>query len=120
MNNKYLNFLNWAVFTMIDRKTQDDHKSKIQVCGLFRIPVLDEESFLPNLPNPEVKRYLLHVDDLERFEEFYNFIQDLNEKYGDYAIFHVKDGNFTVDEENKFRYMLHIWTDTKIRGVDMF
>ena len=27
MNNKYLNFLNWAVFTMIDRKTQDDHKS---------------------------------------------------------------------------------------------
>lgn len=81
MNNKYLNFLNWAVFTMIDRKTQDD---------------------------------------LERFEEFYNFIQDLNEKYCDYAIFHVKDGNFTVDEENKFRYMLHIWTDTKIRGVDMF
>lgn len=43
MNNKYLNFLNWAVFTMIDRKTQDDHKSKIQVCGLFRIPVLDED-----------------------------------------------------------------------------
>lgn len=120
MNNKYLNFLNWAVFTMIDRKTQDDHKSKIQVCGLFRSPVLAEESFLPNLPNPEVKRYLLHVDDLERFEEFYNFIQDLNEKYGDYAIFHIKDGDFTTDEENKFRYMLHIWTDTKIRGVDMF
>lgn len=45
MNNKYLNFLNWAVFTMIDRKTQDDHKSKIQVCGLFRSPVLAEESF---------------------------------------------------------------------------
>lgn len=45
MNNKYLNFLNWAVFTMIDRKTQDDRKSKIQVCGLFRDPVLAKESF---------------------------------------------------------------------------
>lgn len=115
MNNKYLNSLEWAVFTMIDRKTQDDYKSKIQVCGLFKHPSVAEDSFLPHLPNPEVKRYLLHVDDLERFEEFYNFIQDLNEKYGDYAIFHIGDGDFTTDEQNKFRYMLDIWTDTKIK-----
>lgn len=118
MDNKYLRKLKWAVFTIIDRATQDDRKSKVKVSGAFSYPSNAEE-FIKTLPTDH-KWYVLDFDDLERFEEFYNFIQDLNEKYSDYAIFHVKDGNFTVDEENKFRYMLHIWTDTKIRGVDMF
>lgn len=46
---------------------------------------------------------------------FYNFIQDINEKYGDYAIFHIQNGGFSVDEENRFRSLLGIWTDTKIK-----
>lgn len=115
MNSKYLRSLNWAVFTMVDRSTQDDRKSKIHVCGLFENPVVAEDSFIPNLPNPERKRYVLHVDYLERFEAFYNFVQDLNEKYGDHAIFHLKDGNFTTDEEKRFRHMLNIWTDLNIK-----
>lgn len=117
MNKKYLKNLNWAVFTMVDRSTQDDRKSKINVCGLFENPVDAEDSFIPNLPNPERKRYILHVDYLERFEEFYNFVQDLNEKYGEHAIFHLKDGDFTSDEENRFRDMLNIWTDLKIKYI---
>ena len=64
--------------------------------------------------NPETKRYVLNIDDLGRFEEFYNFIQDLNEKHGEKAIYHLKDGNFSTDEENRFRNILNIWTDTKI------
>lgn len=111
----YIKFMNWAVVTMIDRSTQDDHKSKVNIAALFANPVIAEDSFLANLPNPEVKRYLLHVDDLERFEEFYNFIQDLNEKHGKKAIYHLKDGNFSVDEENRFRSILNIWTDIKIK-----
>lgn len=113
--NKYLKNLNWAVFTMVDRSTQDDRKSKIHVCGLFENPVVAEDSFIPNLPHPEIKRYILHVDYLERFEEFYNFVQDLNEKYGDHAIFHINEGGFLVDELNRFRSLLDIWTDTKIK-----
>lgn len=105
--------MNWAVVTMIDRSTQDDHKSKVNIAALFANPVVAEDSFIPNLPNQEIKRYLLRVDDLERFEEFYNHVQDINEKFGDYAIFHINEG-FTVDELNKFRQILNIWTDTKI------
>lgn len=110
----YTENLNWAVVTMIDRNTQDDRKSKIQVVALFSNPIVAEDSFIPNLPNTEVKRYLLNVDELETFERFYNFVQDLNEKYGDHAIFHLSDGGFSVDTENKYRTLLNIWTDTKI------
>lgn len=110
----YTKFMKWAVFSMIDRSTQDDRKSKIQIGGLFANPVVAEYSFIPNLTNKDIKWYLLHVDDLERFEEFYNFIQDLNEEHGDYAIYHIKDGNFCVDDENRFRSILGLWTDTKI------
>lgn len=109
----YTKFMKWAVITMIDRKTQDDRKSKINVEALFSNPMQAEDNY--NAPNKEIKRYILHIDELERFEEFYNFIQDLNEKYGEKAIFHLKDGIFTVDEESKFRSMLGIWTDTKIK-----
>lgn len=115
MKKDYTKFMNWAVVTMIDRSTQDDRRSKIDVTALFANLVVAEDSFIPNLPNPEIKRYLLHVDDLERFEEFYNFIQDLNECYREKAIYHLKDGNFSTDEENRFRSILNIWTDTKIK-----
>ena len=109
----YTKFLKWAVVTMIDRSTQDDKKSKIQIAGLFENPIVAEDSFMPYLPNKEIKRYLLRVEDLERFETFYNHVQDINEKYGDHAIFHINEG-FTVDELNRFRTLLNLWTDTKI------
>ena len=104
----YTNFLQWAVVTILDRSTQDDHRSKVQVAGLFASPIVAKDSFMPYLPNKDIKRYLLNVDELERFEEFYNFVQDLNESYGDYAISHLKNGNFSADEKNKFRYLLGI------------
>lgn len=109
----YTKMMRWAVITMIDRSTQDDNKSKVQIAGLFQNPTVAEDSFIPYLPNKEVKRYLLRVEDLERFEAFYNHVQDINEKYGDHAIFHVNEG-FTVDELNRFRTLLNLWTDTKI------
>ena len=109
----YTKMMKWAVITMVDRSTQDDHRSKIQIAGLFENPIVAGDSFIPYLPNKEVKRYLLRVEDLERFEAFYNHVQDINEKYGDHAIFHINDG-FTVDELNRFRTLLNLWTDTKI------
>ena len=114
MKKDYTKTMNYAVVSMIDRSTQDDRRSKVQIAGLFQNPDVAEDSFLPYLPNQEIKRYLLRVEDLERFEEFYNFIQDLNEKHGEKAIFHLSDGDFSVDEENSFRQILNIWTDTKI------
>lgn len=98
---------------MIDRSTQDDRRSKISVAGLFSYPA-NAEGFIKTLPS-EHKWYILDLDRLERFEEFYNYVQDINKLYGDYAIFHINDGGFTVDELNCFRYILDIWTDTKIK-----
>lgn len=109
----YTKMMKWAVVSMIDRSTQDDKKSKIQIAGLFENPIVAEDSLMPYLPNKEVKRYLLRVEDLERFEAFYNHVQDINEKFGDHAIFHINDG-FTVDELNRFRTLLNLWADTKI------
>lgn len=108
----YTKFMKWAVVYFIDRKTQDDRKSKIKVEALFSNPCQTDNY---NAPNKEIKRYLLHLDDLEEFERFYNFVQDINEKYGEKAIFHLKDGHFCTDQENKFREMLGIWTDTIIK-----
>ena len=108
----YTKFMKWALVTMIDRKTQDDRKSKIKVEALFSDPMQAEDNY--NAPNKEIKRYILHIDDLERFEEFYNHVQDINEKFGDHAIFHINEG-FTVDELNRFRNVLNLWTDTKIK-----
>ena len=108
----YTKFMDYALFTMIDRKTQDDKMSKIKVDALFSHPCQADNY---NAPNKEIKRYLLHLEDLKEFERFYNFVQDINEKYGDHAIFHLKDGDFCTDQENKFREMLGIWTDTKIK-----
>lgn len=107
----YTKFMKWAVITMIDRSTQDDRKSKVNVEALFSSPVQAEDNYI--IRNPEIKRYILNIDDLERFEEFYNHVQDINEKFGDHAIFHINDG-FSVDELNRFRTLLNLWTDTKI------
>ena len=97
---------------MIDRKTQDDRKTKVNVEALFKGPSQAEDNYM--IRNSEIKRYILNVDDLERFEEFYNFIQDMNEKHGEKAIYHIGDGGFSTDEENRFRQILGIWTDTKL------
>lgn len=113
MKKDYLSKLDWVVFTMIDRSTQDDQKSKISVAEAFSYPS-NAEDFIKTLPAGH-KWYILDFDRLERFEEFYNYVQDINEKYGEYAIFHINDGGFTVDELNCFRYILDIWTDTKIK-----
>lgn len=113
MNKDYLSKLNWAVFTMIDRTTQDDHKSKVYVSGVFGFPS-NAEDFVKTLP-ADHKWYILDFDRLERFEEFYNFVQDINKEYGEHAIFHINDGGFLVDELNCFRSILNIWTDTKIK-----
>lgn len=102
----YTKFMKWAVVYFIDRSTQDDHRSKLNVEALFSSPVQAEGNYI--IRN-DVKRYILHVDDLERFEEFYNFLQDLKSKYGDKAIFHLDEKYFSVDEENKFRQILNAW-----------
>lgn len=107
----YTKFMKWAVITMIDRNTQDDRKSKVNVEALFSSPAQAEENYI--IRNPEIMRYILNIDDLERFEDFYNHVQDINEKFGDHAIFHINDG-FSVDELNRFRTLLNLWTDTKI------
>lgn len=107
----YTKLLKWAVITMIDRNTQDDRRSKVRVEALFSSSVQAEDNYI--IRNPERKRYILNVDDLERFEKFYNHVQDINEKFGDHAIFHINDG-FTVDELNRFRTILNLWTNTKI------
>lgn len=61
----YTKNLTWAVVSMLDRSTQDDNKSKVQIAGLFANPVVAQDSFIPYLPNKEYKRYIVHVDDLE-------------------------------------------------------
>ena len=113
-NKEYISNLKWAVFTMVDRSTQNDNRSKVNVSGLFTSPTVAEDSFIPNLPNQEIKRYILHVSLLDRFEKYYNFIQDLNEKYYEKAIYHLNEGNFTSDEETLFRNMLNLWTSTEL------
>ena len=52
----YTKFMSYALFTLIDRKTQDDGKSKIKVEALFSHPCQTDNY---NAPNKEIKRYLL-------------------------------------------------------------
>ena len=104
----YTQFMKWAVVYFIDRSTQDDRKSKLVVEALFSSPAQAEDNYI--IRN-EAKRYILHVDWLERFEEFYNHLQDLKTKYGDKAIFHLEEKYFSVDEENKFRQLLNAWVN---------
>ena len=104
----YTKFLKWAVVYFIDRSTQDDNRNKLHVEALFTSPTQAEDNYI--IKN-DVKRYILHVNDLERFEEFYNFLQDLKSKYGEKAIFHIDEQYFTVDEQNKFRNLLGAWVN---------
>ena len=108
----YTKFMKWAVIYIIDRTTQDDRKSKVHVEALFSSPTQAQDNYI--IRNEESKRYILHVDDLEEFEEVYNSIQDLNENYGEYAIFHLDELGLGCDKENKYRQILGIWTDTKL------
>lgn len=101
-------FMEWAIVYMIDRKTQDDNKSKAEIEALFRNPMQAKENYIA--ANKEIKRYIVHVDDIEELEEVYNRFQDLREKYGDYAIFHLPDLGFDCDKENKWREILKIYT----------
>lgn len=112
MKKDYLSDMRIALVYMIDRTTQDDHKSKLVVEAMFSNPVQAEDNY--KIQNPEKKRYLLSVDDLESFERFYNDIQDLNEQYDDHAIYHLDEIALNVDLENKFRTILGIWTSTEI------
>ena len=104
----YKKFMKWAVVYIIDRTTQDDRKSKVHVEALFSSPTQAQDNYI--IRNEETKRYILHVDDLEEFETVYNQFQDLREKYGDRAIFHIKDLNFGCDKENKWREILEVYT----------
>ena len=112
MKKDYLSDMRIALVYMIDRTTQDDHKSKLVVEAMFSNPVQAEDNY--KIQNPEKKRYLLFVDDIEAFERFYNDIQELNEQYGDHAIYHLDEIVLNVDLENKFRTILGIWTSTEI------
>ncbi len=105
---RYTEFMKWAVVNMIDRKTQDDRRSKVSVEALFSSPVQAEDNYI--IRNPEHKRYIVYVDDLEEFETVYNQFQNLREKYGERAIFHIKDLNLGCDRENKWREILEIYT----------
>lgn len=104
----YTKFMKWAVVTFTDRKTQDDRKSKLNVEALFENPVQAEDNYI--IRNPEHKCYIIHVDNLEEFETVYNQFQDLREKYGDHAIFHIEDLKLGCDKENKYRHILNIYT----------
>lgn len=103
----YTEFMKWAVVYFIDRSTQDDKRSKLIVEALFSSPVQAEDNYI--IRN-EAKRYILHVDWLERFEEFYNHLQDLKYSHGASAIYHISD-SFSVDEQNRFRSLLNAWVN---------
>lgn len=105
----YTDNLKWAIVSMIDRKTQDDRRSKVSVEALFQNPTQAEDNYIIN--NPEYKRYILYIDDLEKMETIYNKLQDLREKYREKAIFHLKDLELGCDEENKWRAILGVYTD---------
>lgn len=102
--------LKWAVIAIIDRKTQDDNRSKVSVEALFQNPEQAEDCYIPCNADV-VRRYIVHVDKIEEFENVYNAFQDLREKYGKYAIFHIKDLGLGCDTERKYREILGIYTD---------
>lgn len=108
----YISGLNWALVYFVDRSTQDDHRSKLKVEALFQSPAQAEDNYI--IRNPEHKRYLLHVDDLEKAEEVYNRLQDLRENYGEHAIFALDQLGLSTDEENKWRTIFEVYTSVDI------
>ena len=53
--------------------------------------------------------------DAERFADFCHYVLDIKKRYGDYAIFHINDEDFTVDELNHFRTLLDLWTTAGLK-----
>lgn len=111
----YTKFCKWCLVYMIDRSTQDDKKSKLQVEAIFSYPAQIEDNY--TIRNKDIKRYIINVDDLEDFEKFYNHIQDIIVKYGpDKAVFHIKDLKLSSDKENQFRSILKLWNSEDFRS----
>ena len=108
MKKNYIENLKWAVVFMIDRSTQDDHRSKAQVEALFMYPMQAEENYRP--ANKGARRYIVDLGHLEEFENVYNAFQDLRETYGERAIYHLDDLALGCDKENKYRQILGIYT----------
>lgn len=52
----YTKFMNYALFTMIDRKTQDDGKSKIKVEALFSHPCQTDKHIFRTDFWPDLRR----------------------------------------------------------------
>lgn len=118
MKMKNLNELHWVVCYFVDRKTQDDRKSKIGVVAAFANPI-NAEDFIKSLPMA-ARWYIVDKNELDAFENFYNAIQDLVAEWGaDYAIYHLKDLNFGVDLENRFRSMLNLWVNDDFKKFDL-
>ena len=105
----YTKFMKWALVYMIDRKTQDDRRSKLVVEGLFSSPSQIEDNYI--IRNVENKHYIISVDDLEEFETVYNGFHDLRERYGEHAIFCLEELNLGCDKENKWRQILGVYTE---------
>ena len=53
----YTKFMKWALVYMIDRKTQDDRRSKLVVEGLFSSPSQIEDNYI--IRNVENKHYII-------------------------------------------------------------
>ena len=102
----YTQFMTWAVVYFVDRSSQDDKTSKLQVEALFSSPAQAEDNYI--IQN-DAKRYILHINDLEQFEKFYNHLQDLKEKYGANAIYHIGDKYFPQVDEMRYRNLLDAW-----------
>ena len=60
----YTKFMKWALVYMIDRKTQDDRRSKLVVEGLFSSPSQIEDNYI--IRNVENKHYIISVDDIQK------------------------------------------------------
>ena len=101
----YTQFMSWAVVYFIDRSTQDDRKSKLEVEALFSNPVQAKDNYI--IRNEETKRYIVHVWDLEKLEKYYNFLQDLKEKYGPEGMFHKGEKYFDTIDRQRFDNILN-------------
>lgn len=93
----YRKFVQWAVVHIVGRETQDDHRDKLSVEALFEYPTQAEDIYLPNMANKDIPRYIIHVDDLEKAESFYNAFRDGRGLE-----------NFTEKEADRFTYIFNL------------
>lgn len=91
----YTNYMKWAVVYFHDRSEQDDRRSKLSVEALFSSPMQAKDNYI--IRNKEVKRYIVHIDDLKRFEDFYNYVQDGK-----------TEKEFSLEETRKYSFLLGI------------